>query len=153
MRVHGETMYGHSEKADACNPRRVLSSETDPVAPWSWTSQPPEQWEIHFCHLSHPVQGILLLCSCVLSDFIHVRSVTPWTVVLQAPLSIGFSRQEYWSGLSFPLPGDLPNPGIKPESLEAPTLQANSLPLSHWGKPFVMAVQVKTSTMFLLCLV
>ena len=47
---------------------------------------------------------------------------------LQAPLSIGFSRQEYWSGLPFPSPGDLPDPGIKPES---PVLQADSLPLSH----------------------
>ena len=46
-------------------------------------------------------------------------------VAPQVPLSIGFSRQEYWSGLSFPSPGDLPNPGIKPGS---PALQANSLP-------------------------
>ena len=44
---------------------------------------------------------------------------TPWTVAYQAPLSMGFSRQEYWSGLPFPSPGDLPNPGIKPGS---PTL-------------------------------
>ena len=42
--------------------------------------------------------------------------VTPWTIVCQAPLSKGFSRQEYWSGLLFPLPGDLPDPGIKPTS-------------------------------------
>ena len=49
----------------------------------------------------------------------------PWTVACQAPLSMGFSRQEYWSGLPFPLPGDLPNPGIKPRS---PALQGNSLP-------------------------
>ena len=51
---------------------------------------------------------------------------TPWTVACQAPLSIGFSRQEYWSGLPFPSPGDLPNPGIEPESpalQEAITLQ------------------------------
>ena len=41
---------------------------------------------------------------------------TPWTVARQAPLSMGFSRQEYWSGLPFPSPGDLPNPGIEPES-------------------------------------
>ena len=39
--------------------------------------------------------------------------VTPWTVACQAPLSMGFSRQEYWSGLPFPFPGDLPNPGTK----------------------------------------
>ena len=48
---------------------------------------------------------------------------TPWTVAHQAPLSMGFSRQEYWNGLPCPLPGDLPNPGIKPRS---PALQANS---------------------------
>ena len=49
---------------------------------------------------------------------------TPWTVAHQAPLSVGFSRQEYWSGLPFPSPGDLPNPGIKPGS---PALQADPL--------------------------
>ena len=57
--------------------------------------------------------------------------VTPWSVALQAPLSVGFSRQEYWSGLPFPSPGDLPNPGIDPVSPEASALQVNSLPLSH----------------------
>ena len=51
--------------------------------------------------------------------------VTPWTVACQASLSMGFSRQEYWSGLPFPSLGDLPNPGIEPES---PALQADSLP-------------------------
>ena len=47
---------------------------------------------------------------------------------------MGFSRQEYWSGLPFPTPGDLPNPGIKPVSPLSPELQANSLPLSHQGR-------------------
>ena len=46
--------------------------------------------------------------------------VTPWTVAHQAPLSMGFSRQEYWSGLPFPSPGDLPDPGIEPESPASP---------------------------------
>ena len=50
---------------------------------------------------------------------------TPWTVARQAPLSMGFSRQGYWSGLPFPSPGDIPNPGIEPMS---PELQADSLP-------------------------
>ena len=50
---------------------------------------------------------------------------TPWTVARQPPLSMGFSRQEYWSGLPFPTPGDRPNPGIEPRS---PALQADSLP-------------------------
>ena len=48
--------------------------------------------------------------------------VTPWTVAHQAPLCREFSRQEYWSGLPFPIPGDLPNPGIKPTSLSSPVL-------------------------------
>ena len=53
----------------------------------------------------------------------HVRLfVTPWTVAHQAPLSIEFSRQEYWSGLPFPILGDLPDPGIEAVSLESPAL-------------------------------
>ena len=51
--------------------------------------------------------------------------VTPWTVAYQAPPSMGFSRQECWSGLPFPSPGDLPNPGIEPWS---PALQSDALP-------------------------
>ena len=69
----------------------------------------------------------------MLSCFRHVGLfVTPWTTVLQTPLFIGFSRQEYWWGLSCPFPGDLPNTGIEPES---PALQAGSLLLSHCRKP------------------
>ena len=56
----------------------------------------------------------------------------PWTVACQAPLSMGFSRQEYWSGLPFPSPGGLPDSGIEPRSL---TLQADSLPTELQGKP------------------
>ena len=56
----------------------------------------------------------------------------PWTVAHQAPPSMGFSRQEYWSGLPFPSPGDFPDPGIKPGS---PTLQADALPSKPPGKP------------------
>ena len=58
--------------------------------------------------------------------------MTSWTVAHQAPLPKGFPRQEYWSGLSFPSPGHLPNPGIEPAS---PAWQADSLPLSHLGSP------------------
>ena len=53
---------------------------------------------------------------------------TPWTVALQAPLSMGSPRQEYLRGLPFPPPGDLPNPGIEPRSLALQALQADSLP-------------------------
>ena len=57
---------------------------------------------------------------------------TPWTVAYQAPPSMGFSRQECWSGVPLPSPGDLPEPGIKPRS---PTLQADALPSEPPGKP------------------
>ena len=58
---------------------------------------------------------------------------TPWTVAHQASLSVGFTRQEYWSGLPFPTPGDLPDPGIEPRS---PALQAeDALPSEPPGKP------------------
>ena len=59
--------------------------------------------------------------------------VAPWIVAHQAPLSMGFSRQEYWSGLPFPPPGDLPNPGIEPTPPASPALQEDSLPLSYQG--------------------
>ena len=63
----------------------------------------------------------------------HVRLfATLWTIAHQAPLSTGFSRQEYWSGLPFPSPGDLPNPGIEPRS---PSLQADALTSEPLGKP------------------
>ena len=66
------------------------------------------------------------------SQIIFSRTEIPWTVACQAPLSMEFSRQEYWSGFPFPSPGDLPDPGNKPRSL---TLQADSLPSEPPGKP------------------
>ena len=63
--------------------------------------------------------------------------MTPWTVDWQAPLSMGFPRQEYWSGLPFPPPGYLPNLGIEPMSLASLAWQADSLLLSHLGSPFL----------------
>ena len=70
---------------------------------------------------------------CMLSCFTPVRLfATVWTIVQQDPLSIEFSRQEYWSGLPFPFPGDLPNPGINSGS---PALQADSLQSEPPGKP------------------
>ena len=64
--------------------------------------------------------------------------VTPWTVAYQALRSMGFSRQEYWSGLPFPFPGDLPNPGIKPGS---PALQTDPLPSKPLGNPYLSIVR------------
>ena len=79
---------------------------------------------------THVIDGDLLYSksidfnvACMLSHFCHVQLfVTVWTVASQAPLSMGFSKQEYWGGLLCPPPGDLPNPAIKPASLMAPAL-------------------------------
>ena len=69
----------------------------------------------------------------------HVQLfATPWTVAHQAPPSMGFSRQEYWSGLPFLSPGDLLDPGIKPKS---PTLQADALTSEPAGKPLIWYVR------------
>ena len=61
--------------------------------------------------------------------------VTPWTAAHQAPLSTGFFRQEYWSGLPFPIAGDLPNPGIEPTSLVSPALAGRFLTNESLRKP------------------
>ena len=86
-----------------------ISSDCDPASPLTGR----HLW-LHSCEHA-----------CVLSHFSCVPLfVTPWTIARQAPLSMGFSRQEYWSGLPCPSPGDLPDPGIEPRS---PALQADCL--------------------------
>ena len=68
--------------------------------------------------------SVKLKTLCVRAQlFNHVQLfATPWTLAHQIPLSMGFPRQEYWSGLPFPPPGDLPNPRLEPESLVSPAL-------------------------------
>ena len=75
---------------------------------------------------------------------------TPWTLACRAPLSMEFSRQEYWSGLPFPSPGDLPDPGIKPRS---PVLQADSLPTELGRKPGTSGCVIKLATNSVQCLI
>ena len=74
------------------------------------------------------------MCACVQSLSRVRLFVTPWTVACQAPPSMGFSRQGYWSGLSFSSPGNLPDPGIEPGS---PALQADTLPSEPLSVPFL----------------
>ena len=76
------------------------------------------------------------ICVCVCAQLLHHARLfaTPWTIAWQAPLSMGFSRQEYRNGLPCPPSGDLPDPGIKPG---CPALQVDTLLLSHWGSPYV----------------
>ena len=71
---------------------------------------------------------------------------TPWTVAYQASPSMGFSRQEYWSGLPFPSPGDLPDPGIEPQS---PALEADTLTSEPPGKPRIFLVPCYFPSMIL----
>ena len=74
-----------------------------------------------------PVGGGIVVKLCL-------TFATPWTVACQAPLSMGFCRQDCWSGGPFPSAGDLPNPGIKPRS---PALQSDSLPTELWSNPLL----------------
>ena len=83
--------------------------------------------------LAPPGKAHMPMCMYVLSRSVLSDSLQPHvTVACQAPLSIGFPRQEYWSGLPYPSPGDLPKPQIEPRS---PTLQVDSLPSEPAGKP------------------
>ena len=78
------------------------------------------------------------MCVCVCTQSLSCVQLfeAPWTVAHQAPLSMGFSRQEYWSGLPFPTPGDLPNLGMEPEFLASPALAGRFFTISAaWGAP------------------
>ena len=92
-------------------------------------------WYIHECMLSH--FSCVRLCA------------TLWTVAHQAPLSIGFSRLEFWSGLPCHPPGDLPHPGMEPTSPASPPLQALSLLLSHQGSRYIYLYKIWVFTRFL----
>ena len=92
--------------------------------------------------MGSPVNGVKVK----VKSLSHVGLFTIlWTVAYQAPPSMGFSRQEYWSGLPFPSPGDLPNPGIEPTS---PTLQADALASEPPGEP-VPYIKPEGGTSFL----
>ena len=78
---------------------------------------------------------------------LYLTLVTPWTIAGKASLSMGFSRQEHWSGLPFPPPGDLPHPGLKSASS---ALQEDSLLLSHKGSPTTIYILSKEDFLELL---
>ena len=77
-------------------------------------------------------------CTGMLSCSIMSDSAAPWTVDCQNPLPMKFSRQEYWSGVPFPIPEDLPNPGIEPMSIAPPALASGFFTTSTTGKPSVL---------------
>ena len=82
----------------------------------------------------------IYICCAVLSRSVMSYSATPWTVAHQAPLSVGFPRQEYWSGLLFPPPGHLPGPETEPESLPSSALAGEFYTTAPPGKPNVCQV-------------
>ena len=87
---------------------------------------PSTSWRTCGLFLAITKKILINISTCMPSRFSHVRLfVTLWTVAHQAPLSTGFSRQGYWSGLPCPSPGDLPDPGVKPTFSEPPAL--------HWA--------------------
>ena len=82
----------------------------------------------------------IITCVCVCAAAQLCLTVSPWTVACQTPLSVGFSRQEYWSGLPYPSPGDLPDPGIKPVSPAALELAGRLFTAEPPGKPMCMYI-------------
>ena len=89
-------------------------------------------------HLTHFTLSLTNLPFCCLVTGLCSTLVTPWTTARLAPLFMGFPRQDCWSGLPFPTPGNLPSPGIKPGLLH---WQAGSLPLEPPGKPYSTVVK------------
>ena len=97
----------------------------------TWEDGNIEDTSIFYSQSDYLFYSFLILPSVQLLSCVGLF-VTPWAVACQSPPSMGFSRKEYWSGLPFPSPGNLPDPGIKPWS---PALQADSLPSEPPGKP------------------
>ena len=86
------------------------------------------------------IHSVVSVCAPMLSCVQFF--VTPWTIAHKAPLSLGLSRQEYWSGLPCPPPGNLPHPGIKPASPLSPALAGRFFTTEPPGKPKYMLCQV-----------
>ena len=104
-----------------------------------WVSPIPNGWFIPMLG-SLGVHWSSVRCTCVLSSFSHVQLfATSWTIACQAPLSVGFSRQGYWSGFPCPPPGDLNNPGIEPISLMSPALAGEFFTTSATWKAYIYA--------------
>ena len=112
------------------------------INPWlrQWRSHRGTLQDLVSCHIlrREATSNVKHVCACVLSCFSRVRfCATLRTIACQAPLSMGSSRQEYWSGLPCPPPGDLPDPRIEPVSLMSPALASMFLPPVLPGKPNV----------------
>ena len=96
-----------------------------------------EEILLHFCPAERYIGSVSVYVDSVMS-----YSVTPWTVARKAILLMEFSRREYWSRLPFPPPGSLPDPGIKPASLEPPALAGGFFTTKLPGKPLTLYTQI-----------
>ena len=121
---HQTSIQKFSEQSSLCASLRVGSREKF------------YQWHVFHKYLVYKKpHGSFILCVCAQLVTCVWLFATPWTVAHQTLLSMVFSRQEYWSGLPFPTPGDLPNPGIKPMSSMSPKLSGRFLTIVPPGKP------------------
>ena len=105
-----------------------------------------DMW-VRFLGQEDPVEEEMVTHSSILAWSI------PWTVACQTPLSMAFSRQEYWSGLPFPPPRDLPDPGIKPASLASPAVAGILFTTEPPGKPWYMYIYIHLYNKFGICTV
>ena len=133
--IHSSQQHGVASSCPWKTPQMVLlqsaSGETLPCEQLSSARPRVDFWQIPKGEFPASSPGV---CVCILSRFSRVRLFgPPWTVGHQAPLSMEFSRQEYWSGLLCPSPGHHPHPAIKPTSPAAAALQTDSLLLSPRG--------------------
>ena len=130
----------NSEKSSM---KLISTSHKNMVTGFQWTFHCLTKFQIYSSLINNALDDVLwntlktesrpVVVLKVKWSLSHVQLfATPWTVAYQAPPSMGFSRQECWSGLPFPSPGDLPDPGIE---LGSPALQANTLPSEPTGKP------------------
>ena len=134
--------WSHSVMSDSSRPHGLQPTRL--LRPWDF---PGKRTGVG-CHCllrSALLQGLFndnhYIINMCLSRFSRVRLfATLWIIACQAPLSMGFSRCEYWSVLPCPPPGNLPDPGMESKSPLSPALQVDSLPISHWRSPLAMTI-------------
>ena len=139
LSIYLSIKWGYKERMAVWKPGRGIPADTESAIFWSWTSQHPELWEIHFCCLNRSFSCCCLVLSHV-QFFCNPMDCSP------PGSSVHGIFLEHWSGcrilewLPFPPPGDLPDPGIKPTST---AWQADSLPLSPLGSPSIFWSRIK----------
>ena len=132
---------------ETCQNQFVLCADKYNILNCVFTLKEKSSWETNWKISGNTIPvDILVYCVWMLSHFSCVwLSVTLWTVAHQPPLSMGFSRQEYWGELPRPPPENLPNPGIEPPSLMSPELAGGFFTISTTWEALVQSIQVQMS--------